>query len=186
LKTALLERNGSGPGFLAILLVILMLFFLKDALRTDGPAGAACPHPAFVQIEGAVRHPGVYRLCAEPTLAALVEAAGGLTGKATLGSGENSPLNSGDRIFLHTDGMKVAVSKTEMSAFYKITLGLPISINTESEEGLTALPGIGATSAKAIVKERNKRGGFKSLDEIMKVPGIGQKLFRKIRPYIIL
>jgi competence ComEA-like helix-hairpin-helix protein len=185
-KTAPLERNGSGLGFLALLLAILMLFLLKDAFKTEGPAGPSCRHPAFVQIEGAVRHPGVYPLCVEPTVAALVEAAGGLTGKAVLGSGKDGLLKSGDRIFLRTDGMKVAVSKTEMSAFYKAALGLPISINTESEEGLTALPGIGATSAKAIVEERNKRGGFKNLAEIMKVPGIGRKLYRKIRPYLIL
>jgi competence protein ComEA len=185
-KTAPLERNGSGLGFLALLLAILTLFLLKDAFRTDGRAGPSCPDPAFVQIEGAVKHPGVYPLCAEPTVAALVEVAGGLTGKAILGSGKDVPLKSGDRVFLCTDGMTVSVSKTEMSAFYKLTLGLPISINTESEEGLTALPGIGAATAKALVEERKKRGGFKNLDEIMEVPGIGPKLYRKIRPSLTL
>jgi len=163
-----------------------MLFLLKDAFKTEGPAGPSCGHPAFVQIEGAVRHPGVYPLCVDPTLAALVEAAGGLTDKAALGSSKDRLLKPGDRIFLQTDGRSVTVSKTEMSAFHKMTLGLPLSINTESEEGLTALPGIGAKSAKAIVEERNKRGGFKNLDEIMRVPGIGRKLYRKIRPYLIL
>jgi competence protein ComEA len=163
-----------------------MLFLFKDAFKTEGPVGPSCIHPAFVQIEGAVRHPGVYPLCVEPTLSALVDAAGGLTGKAGLGSSKDRPLKSGDRIFLRTDGMKVSVSKSEMFAFHKMALGLPLSINTESEEGLTALPGIGAILAKAIVEERGKRGGFKNLDEIMKVPGIGLKLYRKIRPYIIL
>jgi competence protein ComEA len=185
-KTALLERNGSGLGFLALLLALLMLFLLKDAFKTEGPAGPSCIHPAFVQIEGAVRHPGVYPLCVEPTLSALVDAAGGLSDKAGLGSSKDRLLKSGDRIFLRTDGMELSVSKTEMSAFHKMALGLPLSINTESEEGLTALPGIGPMSAKAIVQERSKRGGFKNLDEIMKVPGIGLKLYRKIRPYIIL
>jgi competence protein ComEA len=116
----------------------------------------------------------------------LVEAAGGLTGKAILGSGKDGPLKSGDRVLLCADGVTVTVSKTEMSAFYKLTLGLPLSINTESEEGLTALPGIGAASAKALVEERKKRGGFKSLDEIMEVRGIGAKLYRKLQPYITL
>jgi competence ComEA-like helix-hairpin-helix protein len=185
-KKARRERNGSGLGFLALLLALLMLFLFKDAFKTEGPVGPSCIHPAFVQIEGAVRHPGVYPLCVEPTLSALVDAAGGLTGKGGLESRKDRLLKSGDKILLRTNGMKVAVSKTEMSAFHKMALGLPLSINKESEEGLTALPGIGATSAKAIVEERNKRGGFKNLDEIMRVPGIGLKLYRKIRPHIIL
>ena len=163
-----------------------MLFLLKDAFKTVEPARLPCHHPPFVQIEGDVRHPGVYPLCVEPTLTALVVAAGGLTGKAGLASDEDWLLKSGDKIVLRMDGVKVTISKTEMSAFYKIALGLPISINTESEDGLTALPGIGPRSAKAIVEERNKRGGFKNPKEISKVPGIGRKLYRKIRPYLTL
>lgn len=185
-KTALLERNGRGLGFPALLLAVLTLFLLKDAFNAGGPPRLPCRHPAFVQIEGDVGHPGVYPLCVEPTLTVLVEAAGGLTGNAGLASADNGPLTSGDKVVLLTDGENVAVSKAEMSAFYKIALGLPISINTASEEGLTALPGIGPRSAQAIVEERDKRGGFKSLKEIKKVPGIGPKLYRKIRPYLIL
>jgi competence protein ComEA len=185
-KTALLERNGRRLGFPALLLAILMLFLLKDASNPGGPPGLPCRHPAFVQIEGNVRHPGVYPFCVEPTLTALVEAAGGLMGNAGLASAENGPLTSGDKVVLLTEGENVVASKGEMSAFYKMTLGLPISINTASEEDLTALPGIGPRSAQAIVEERDKRGGFKNLEEIKKVRGIGRKLYRKIRPYLIL
>jgi competence ComEA-like helix-hairpin-helix protein len=72
----------------------------------------------------------------------------------------------------------------EMSAFYKTTLGIPIYLNSESEMGLTAIPGIGLGLAKAIVEERTKRGGFKSLDELLSVNGIGEKLYRKVTPYL--
>jgi len=71
-------------------------------------------------------------------------------------------------------------------SFYKISLGLPISVNKESEEGLTALPGVGKNMAKAIVEERAKRGGFKSLDEIMGIPGIGPKFYVKMKPHLTL
>ena len=73
---------------------------------------------------------------------------------------------------------------SEMSAFYKTTLGIPIYLNSESEMGLTAIPGIGLGLAKAIVEERTKRGGFKSLDELLSVNGIGEKLYRKVTPYL--
>ena len=74
----------------------------------------------------------------------------------------------------------------EISAFYKITLGLPICLNSESEMGLSAIPGIGLGLAKAIVAERTKRGGFKSLGELRSINGIGEKLHRKITPYLTL
>jgi competence protein ComEA len=57
-------------------------------------------------------------------------------------------------------------------------------LNSESKIGLTAIPGIGLGLAKAIVEERTKRGGFKSLDELLSVHGIGEKLYRKMTPYL--
>ena len=47
--------------------------------------------------------------------------------------------------------------KRYMSAFHKVTLGIPLSINRESVEGLTAIPGIGNSLALTIEKERIKR-----------------------------
>ena len=73
-----------------------------------------------------------------------------------------------------------------MSAFYKITLGIPISLNRESLEGLTAVPGIGPRIGGAIVRERAKRGNFKRLDEILSIPGIGPTFYRKVTRYLVL
>ena len=74
----------------------------------------------------------------------------------------------------------------KINSFHKITLGIPISINEESEEGLTAIPGIGPKLACAIIKEREKRGGFKHLYEIASINGIGSSLYRRIIKYIEL
>ena len=78
------------------------------------------------------------------------------------------------------------VFDTEITAFQKITLGMPVSINTEGREGLTAVPGIGSKIAELIVREREKSGGFKSIDEIRSIRGIGPTLYGKIRPYLEL
>lgn len=85
-------------------------------------------------------------------------------------------------------GVKEAykVCDAEITAFQKITLGMPVSINTEGLEGLTAIPGIGPKIAESIVREREKSGGFKSIDEIRSIRGIGPALYGKIRPYLVL
>ena len=83
-------------------------------------------------------------------------------------------------------GGDVIVQQEEISSFNKITLGLPVSINMETEEGLTAVPGIGPVTAKSIVKERTSRGGFKTLEELKSVRGIGDKTYNKIITYVSL
>jgi len=93
---------------------------------------------------------------------------------------------SGVKVLVGKVGKKTVLSFTEMSAFSKMTLGLPLSLNRENEEGLTALPGIGPTLAKAIVRERAERGGFKDLHELKEIKGVGNKLLEQIRPFLIL
>jgi len=78
------------------------------------------------------------------------------------------------------------VCTDEMTAFHKIAFGLPVSINTEGLEALTAVPGIGPKIAGLIVRERERRGGFESLGEIESIQGIGPALYGKIRPYLVL
>jgi competence protein ComEA len=169
---------------LVLLLFLLLLQSLKPAPYKFGAETIPCDFPIYVQIEGEIRHPGVYGFCAPPTLGELIRKAGGLR------EGNPPPpdlrLNPNSRVSVTTVGGALRVQAHEISSFHKITLGLPISVNTESEEGLTALPGVGKNMAKAIVEEREKRGGFKSLDEIMRVPGIGPKLFARMKPYLTL
>jgi len=76
--------------------------------------------------------------------------------------------------------------RSEITAFQKITLGIPLSVNQECLEGLVAVPGIGPSIAGLIVRERKNRGYFKRLDEIMCIRGIGPGLYKRIKPYLIL
>jgi comEA protein len=61
------------------------------------------------------------------------------------------------------------------------TENIKININTAGEEELTALNGIGPAKAKKIIEFRNKNGGFKSIEELMLVPGIKEGTFSKIK-----
>ena len=56
-----------------------------------------------------------------------------------------------------------------------------ININTASAAQFEALPGIGAKTAARIVEYRQKNGGFKKIEELMNVRGIGEKLFLRVK-----
>ena len=59
-----------------------------------------------------------------------------------------------------------------------------VNINTATQAELEKLPGIGPATAKSIVDYRQKNGGFKKLEELMNVKGIGEKSFLKLKPQI--
>ena len=59
-----------------------------------------------------------------------------------------------------------------------------INLNTATLDQLTTLPGIGAKTAERILEYRTKSGGFKKIEELMNVKGIGEKSFLKIKPLV--
>ncbi len=59
-----------------------------------------------------------------------------------------------------------------------------VNVNTATAEELTALPGIGEKRAQAILETRKEKGGFKSVDELTEVKGIGPANLEKLRPYL--
>jgi competence protein ComEA len=177
--------DDKSAGLLLLLLIILVIFVLKPLLAPAGGAEIPCPEPFFVQIDGDVRRPGVYPFCSQPSLNDLIQKAGGL-GSGSHESPADRSLRNGMKVTFRSDGQRHEVLESDISAFYKITLGIPISLNRESEEGLTAIPGIGERLARAIAAERARRGGFKKLDDLTSVPGIGPKLYARIKPYLIL
>lgn len=63
---------------------------------------------------------------------------------------------------------------------------LELSLNAVSAEELCDLPGIGPVLAERIIRYREQRGRFESLDELRRVKGIGDKLYNKISPYVKL
>jgi competence protein ComEA len=60
----------------------------------------------------------------------------------------------------------------------------PLNLNTATAAELQALPGVGASTAKLIVEHRSRNGGFKKVEELMNIKGIGEKSFLKLKPLV--
>ncbi|MHB8755808.1 MAG: ComEA family DNA-binding protein [Candidatus Acidiferrales bacterium] len=60
----------------------------------------------------------------------------------------------------------------------------PINLNTATMEQLEELPGVGPVTAKSIIEFRTKSGPFKRIEDLLAVPRISKKRFRKLAPYV--
>ncbi|WP_084516984.1 ComEA family DNA-binding protein [Desulfatiglans anilini] len=172
-------------GGLLLLLLLLIPQALAALLDSASPPifrGEA----VFVEVVQAGGEASVFAFEREPRLSELTArlATEGRAGSARAG-GERL-LRSGDRVEFWEGGPAAVVMPQGMSAFFKWTLRIPIELNRVDLEGLTVLPGIGPRLAGRIVAERERRGGFKSLEELMLVEGIGPVTWSRIRPYLTL
>ena len=59
-----------------------------------------------------------------------------------------------------------------------------VNLNTATVDQLTTLPGVGRKTAELIIEYRTKSGGFKKIEELMNVKGIGEKTFLKLKPLV--
>jgi competence protein ComEA len=186
LKRKKIQNDGGAAGMLVLLLMVLVIFCVKEGFSSPDPGAALCNDSLYAQIEGDISCPGVYSFCGEIALGDLIDKGGGFAEYDYPHSmSDDGFLESGAKVTINMDdGWDIKIE--EMSGFYKVTLGIPISINIESEEGLTAISGIGPALAREIIKERDKRGGFTDLGEMKDIYGIGDKLYERILPYVEL
>jgi competence protein ComEA len=61
-----------------------------------------------------------------------------------------------------------------------------VNVNTATQEELEMLPGIGASRARALIDARKQRGGFKRVEDLMEVKGIGEASLEQLRPFVTL
>ncbi len=178
---------SAGIGVLLLLLFLIAMNFLKGSSILPDSGRRFSGDKVFAQVSGDIKFPGVYRFDGPPSLRELVDCAKGLISEDKIVPFPvGSPFNSGSYVEIRNDQKEIGLRIGEMSAFYRTTLGIPISINSESADGLVSLPGIGSRTAEAIVEERTRRDGFKRLRDIQSVRGIGPAVYRKIRPYLVL
>ena len=186
-----LSRRSALIGA-AVLLVVLVL---ADRLLLG--AGAAqpvqvLPPPAalttvearlVVDVVGAVRRPGLYRLGQGTRVADALARAGGLTPKAdrTLVN-LAAPLADGEQVIVpaRVSGVGAGVSGGSGSA----APAGPVHLNVATLEQLDALPGVGPVTAQKILDYRQKHGAFGSVDELDAIPGIGPARLDQLRDLV--
>lgn len=157
------------------------------------PSAASTPEPAtdpvFVHIDGAVVAPGVYEMTGSlPRVNDAVMAAGGLAGDAdTSALNLAAVLSDGEKIYVPRQG-EVVAGQASSGAASGSDVGASssgvININTATAEELDSLPGIGPSTAAAIVEDRERNGPFASPEDLMRVSGIGEGKFSKLKDQI--
>jgi comEA protein len=83
-----------------------------------------------------------------------------------------------------SDSSVMAAQARESKAKPAQVATTPVNLNTATVADLQNLPGIGAATAKLIIEHRQKTGGFKKIEELMNVKGIGEKTFLKLKPMV--
>jgi competence protein ComEA len=146
---------------------------------SSGPAARAAP--VFVDVVGAVRRPGLYRLRTGARVAEAVARAGGATPKAEL---ELVNLAA-----LVADGEQVVVPRRGAGVVAGGSVGAsapsgPVHLNSATLDQLDGLPGVGPVTAQKILDYRAQHGGFGSVDELDAVPGIGPARLADLRPLV--
>lgn len=81
-------------------------------------------------------------------------------------------------------GMAAAQSSSRGSAAAQTTIETPVNLNTATAAQLEALPGVGPATAQRILEYRQKSGGFKKIEELMNVRGIGEASFLKLKSLV--
>lgn len=151
-----------------LVIVVLIFIFFNQSSYVDMSEFKS--DTIEVEIKGEVTQPGVYELEYNAKIEDLIAKSGGANANADLGSINQSKV-------LKNEDVIVISSKTN---------AVKVSINSGTLEQLSTLPGVGPSTAQKIIDYRNASGSFQSLEDVMFVKGIKQKLFDKIKDYITL
>jgi competence protein ComEA len=177
---------------LAIVAVALIgARYLKDQReRVPSAARAAAPvrleHSgggrAVVHVTGAVRRPGVYRLPSWARLDLAVKRAGGPAKGADLeGVNLAAKIADGQQVVVPRAGAPgAAAAGTDVAAEGGVPAG-PISLNTATVAQLDQLEGVGPATAQKILEWRKQHGGFRSVEDLKQITGIGPKKFAALK-----
>jgi competence protein ComEA len=188
-------RRLLAAGLLVLALVAVGVRHLRSPARpvalavepirvTARPSAPRAAPGVVVDVEGAVRRPGLVRLPQGSRVADAVARAGGTTRVADRG-GVNlaAPVSDGQQVLVPRRGEGGGAAAGPEGA----VLGGsgPVSLSSASAEELDALPGVGPVTARKIVDYRTQHGSFHSVDELDAIPGIGPARLADLRGLVV-
>lgn len=151
----------------------------SSGARGAGATGSAVAYPPrgrlVLHVTGAVRRPGLVEADDGDRVGDAIRLAGGALRVADL-----TAVNLALRV---ADGQQIVVPRrgARIGGGGASTVSGPISLNTATAEQLDTLDGVGPGLAAKIVGAREQRGGFRSVDDLADVPGIGEKRLESLR-----
>ncbi|KAB2594538.1 ComEA family DNA-binding protein [Streptomyces arboris] len=175
----------------------------EDPLRAGGadpvprPVAGAPPSPPpepvgeiVVDVSGKVHRPGVQRLPAGSRVADALRAAGGVrAGTDVTGLNRARVLMDGEQVAVGLPQAPAALGAPGGAAGAPGAPGAPgpvalLSLSAATKEQLETLPGIGPVLAQHIIDHRTENSGFRSVDELRQVNGIGDRRFADLQPLV--
>lgn len=172
-------------------LILYPLYFLKKPM-------AQTKSKISVEVAGAVNKPGLFSLNPDNRVSDAIALAGGITKDADQDF-VNSMLNQarqledGEKIFIPQKAVAATTTQKATSATTassttngQVAAGQIVNINTASLDELDTLPGIGPAYAQRIIDYRTQNNGFKSINTIQDVKGIGPITFEKLKDLITI
>ncbi|MEA2385952.1 MAG: competence protein ComEA [Thermoleophilaceae bacterium] len=188
------RRRNAFVWIAAGLLVLAVGYRLLGARPPEPPpvevAGAAdgrAKRPArrarlYVHVAGAVRRPGLYRVADGARVAGALELAGGPRPRADLTTTNlAAKVRDGQQVIVPVRGSAAAAPTAAPTTAGAAPAGGPISLATATQAQLEELDGIGPALAQAILEYRDEHGGFRSIEELQEVDGIGEQRFAALR-----
>jgi competence protein ComEA len=161
-----------------------------EQVSSPSESTASPPSTVVVHVAGAVVRPGVVSLPASDRVVDALDAAGGPRADADPDQLDLAArLTDGSRIYVPRRGevvAPVAPSPGGDAGAGATAAPGPVHLNTASAAELEALPGVGPSLAQAIVSERARLGGFRRIDDLRRVRGIGDRRFEQLRPLVAL
>ena len=192
----LLQRRRLLLAAAGSLALILLLGRFVLGAGTTTTAAPLPPPPAMagvtglpssrvvVDVVGAVRRPGLYRLAHGSRIADAVTRAGGATSKADLAQVNlAAPLADGEQVVVPR--RRPGGAARERAPASSGAPAGPVQLSTATLEQLDSLPGVGPVTAQKILDYRQKHGAFQSVDELDAVPGIGPKRLEQLRDLVV-
>lgn len=151
---------------------------VSENILPDTYSGEDLEKNIYVYISGCVKTPGVYEVPEGSRVIAVAEAAGGLLEEA-----DDSLINLA-RVVEDGEHIHIYSVNDQVSEEQKEAVSGMININTATKDMLMKLPGIGESKADGIIAYRDKNGKFTSCEDIMKVSGIKESAYEKIKEMI--
>lgn len=179
------QESGLGAGLAAD----------ADDASGDGRAddGDTASERILVDVSGAVKEPAVVELEADARVHDAIAAAGGLAADADISSlNRAARVSDGQKVYVPREGETATVPQGGGTSDGSAQGGSQdggapsglVNINTADEAELDGLPGVGPSTARAIIEDRERNGSFSSPEDLMRVSGIGEKKFEKLRSLI--